>query len=295
MRKSVWVRGAAMAAGVSLSAMMSAAGETTQDVRAWLLSPEQWLARTHLEFHYDSDTKDPRFSLETVQPLFLSPDLTHTFFTQGRLSLEDGDWTGNIGVGYRFLVDEESLLFGVNAWYDRMWNPDHQRVGLGAEIIGGYLDLRANWYNGISDWKLNDGKLEKALDGFDVSVEGPLPYMPWARVNLGYYYWDALRGAKNLNGFRGELVVDVTRQFQISGGIHADNQDTTAFIKLSLSLGAPADRQFTLVDTGVTSTPFVKRDLRRMVLMPVKRQHRIVLQRRSRSGGVSGGVVIGRS
>ena len=274
--------------------LSSAAEETTEEIRALLLSPEQWLARTHGEFHYDSDTKNPRFSLESVQPLFLSQDLMHTIFAQGRISLEDGDWTGNIGVGYRYLMNDASLLFGVNAWYDRMWNPGHERIGLGAEFIGGYLDLRANWYNGISGWKVKDGMEERALDGYDFSLEGPVPYMPWMRLNVGYYHWDALEGVKDVNGFRGELTMDVTQQLQLSGGVHADNKDTTAFVKLSLSLGGPTHRQFTMVDTGVTPEPFVKRDLRKMVLMPVKRQHRIVLQRRKK-GQSGGGIVVGRS
>ena len=115
-------------------------------------------------------------------------------------------------------------------------------------------------------------------------------------MSAGYYFWDTYYG-KNIKGFRGELKLQVTPHLSIGGGISADNQDTTGFLRLSLSLGAPMAHEFSLVETGFTAEPFRRRDLARHVLTPVKRHHRIVLQRRSvnkATGAITAGVVVGR-
>jgi hypothetical protein len=262
----------------------------------------EWLARTSGEFYYDSDGRELRFSLDTIQPLLFSPDLTHTIFVQGRGSYQDELWTANAGLGYRYLTPSRDWMLGINGFYDRNWDPNHQRWGVGAEIMGRHLTFRSNYYNAVTGWKkisetTNTRVEEKALDGFDAGLETPLPYMPWARASFGYYGWN-VEDADDIDGFRGSVKMDLTGWTRLETGVMADNKDTEAFVKLRFSLGEPAGVETTLADTGFTTDmPFQGRDLTKHRLDKVERHDNIAVQRRTvnkNTGGTTGGVIIGR-
>ena len=253
-------------------------------------------SRVYTDFYIDTDS-DPRFSLETIQPLRqVGP---HTVFMQSHVAFEDGSWTFNSGLGYRYLTPNrqwfnQQWLLGANVWYDSTSRYKHKRWGAGIEAIGEYLTFRTNYYNGITDWKRVSTSAmsyveERALDGFDAEVEGPIPHMPWLRIGVSYYYWDLYTaGADDTSGFQGRLQADLTPNIRLEAGYKADNYNDVGFMKLSWFLGVQREIEHSATETGwISEYRFQPRDLKRQTLARVKRQHDVIVERRTVTNSVT--------
>ena len=248
-------------------------------------------SRVYADFYIESNG-DPRFSVETIQPLHQTGP--HTFFTQSRAAFEDDSWTLNSGLGYRYLMPSQQWLLGTNIWYDSTTKYKHKRLGAGLEAVGEYLTFRANYYNGITDWKRVSTATtsyveERALDGFDAELEGPVPYMPWMRIGLSYYHWDLFTaGADDTSGFQGRLQADLTSDLRLETGYKIDNYNDAGFVKLSWLLGEQREIEYAATETGWMSYDrFQPRDVKRQTLARVKRQHEIIVERRTVTNAVT--------
>lgn len=257
-----------------------------------------WLERTSGEFEANSDT-DPRGSIETVQPILQSHDLAYTLFTQGRAAYRDGDWTTNAGLGLRYLTPSQMWLFGVNGWYDRTYDEDHERWGLGAELIGPYLTGRFNYYNAFSGTKIVSRTAtsrveERAVDGYDAEIEGPVPYLPWARLGLTYFEWDT-DFVSNIDGFSLDLKMDLTDWARLEVGYQDDDADEIFSASLRIRFGAPVHVERTAAREFRSDRAFVPRSVSRQTLARVERHHGVVVERRTvNTAGTIVGVSIGR-
>ncbi len=147
------------------------------------------LRRTHINFDFNSQQDKP--------PLWFQPIYTKdqdSFFFQGQLS-NSNDENLNLGLGYRHLLPGKRWVLGANAWYDRGFDFDQEHVGLGIEAIGEHVTLRSNYYSAISGWKSdssppNNASSENALNGWNVELEAPLPYVPNARLSFRSFEWN---------------------------------------------------------------------------------------------------------
>ena len=169
-----------------------------------------WLKRVDLGIDAGTNQK-PRIYFETVQPLYQDSDKQNTYFIQPRYSLESGDSAYNLGLGYRRLSHDNSVLIGANSFYDYEADDHHYRIGFGLEAFINQVEFRANSYIGLSDERLvnEEGSLEiyeKAVDGLDGEFGIPLPYMNWIKV-YGGGYWYNYEKFKDKEGWRlrGEL------------------------------------------------------------------------------------------
>ncbi len=245
----------------------------------------------------------PLWSIETVQPIYQTPkDLTHTFFFQGRWGRQDLDNTFNLGLGYRYLLEDKTWLLGVNSFYDRTTRYDHQRFGMGAEAIGQYVTVRSNYYNAFSGWKtvsVVNGVTtsEKALDGFDYELELPVPYLPWMRVSATGFHWkSATDGRKDMRGHQFTLRGNISNNVAIELGHRNDNRSpSNNFVKLSLTLGGKPGNGVgdNLFRNAFSSSAFQPRDLTQHTLDKVRRQNEMIVERKT-DGAASSGFVVGR-
>ncbi len=243
----------------------------------------EWLSR--FEFEWDIQEDDRlEYSLLTVQPLYQTEDRQNTFFTQLRISR---DWTlgkhritTNAGVGYRRLVADNQVLLGANAFYDREWRYNHERLGVGAEARWAGLDLYANYYKALTG-RRNAGTdtFEEALDGFDVELTAQVPYLPWARVRGQYFIWDAEATNDNINGYTGAIEMDIHQNLQIELGYTDDDfNDGYLFAQVRFIPGN-RKRPVLLSDHAVAEQAFDLRDMRNHTLDKVRRVNKIVLER----------------
>jgi hypothetical protein len=271
-----------------------------------------WAKRIELEYDYnydyDSNEIDATGSILTTQPIFQSDDKQHTLFTQVRASYADhfgyGALTTNIGVGYRELLLDNKVLLGTNVFYDRKFDFKHERLGVGLELKFGGLDLNMNHYNAVSGEKQrtdskNGTYLEQALDGYDFEIGSQIPFLPWSRLYYKKYFWDGVR-ANDIKGDRFALELDLTPNFQVEGGYAKDNATGatvsdenigSAFVKVRFRL---AFGYATPKSNGkfIDDRAFRMRDMSNHTLDKVRRQDKIIVERRKAGATIGNGAVV---
>ena len=124
----------------------------------------------------------PEIGILTFKPLNDTNDGL-TFF-QGSLFTHDGDReTLNLGFGKRFLSSDENFIYGLNIFYDRELDFNHQRGSIGGEIKSSILELNTNHYFAISDQRTGKNNVEEEVaDGYDLELGAHVPYIPNAKI-----------------------------------------------------------------------------------------------------------------
>ena len=178
----------------------------------------------------------PEIGIQTFK--IFSEDSSDLSFFQGSLFLHDSDReTFNIGLGQRYLSNDESILFGLNAFYDYEFDYEHQRFSIGAEIKSSILDLNYNQYFAQSSSKKGkNSKDEEAIDGFDVELGAHLPYMPSMKAYLKAFDFEVPSG-KDFQGLEFSTQVKVPNSglsFEI-GHTDYDHHNDQSFINLRYS------------------------------------------------------------
>ena len=137
----------------------------------------------------------PEIGILTFKPLN-DTDNGLTFF-QGSFFTHDGDReTLNLGFGKRILSDDESFLFGLNAFYDHELDYDHQRASIGIEIKSSILELNTNHYFAISNEVTGkNGVKETVADGYDLEIGAHIPYIPTAKFYTKYFEYEIPGGS----------------------------------------------------------------------------------------------------
>src|SRR5262249_50286013 len=142
---------------------------------------------------YDNTINNfPKFYVETVLPIKQTDDKERTLFTHDRISSDgDGNVLLNGGLGYRRLLFDDNLLAGANTFFDYQSLHNHYRLGMGLELKTKTLEALANYYHALSPRRQIRSSFfntfyEKAVDGFDLELGGPVPYLPWLKLFGGY-------------------------------------------------------------------------------------------------------------
>ena len=154
-----------------------------------------------VELSFEGKNSELTSGILVVAPLSDKEDIQNTIFTQVSAFYVDSRTTLNAGLGYRRLEFDNTLMLGVNAFYDHEFPYDHGRFSIGLEARTTVGEINANIYKAKTKWRRgDDGNQERALDGWDVEAGLPLPYMNWATVFLKRYEWDAYEGVADAKG-----------------------------------------------------------------------------------------------
>lgn len=271
-------------------------------------SGPRWLQNTDIDFLYGGGANSYYgLYLQTVQPLGNYNEASEDmFFWQGRLNYNSASQTvANLGIGYRSLSSDMSILYGANLFYDFGYyqtsglpanfqqttaSYSHQRVGLGLENFYGYLEGRFNFYMGISSPVMlgvssdNWAYMERAATGMDAEVGGALPFAPYLSVfGKGYYYfkqYNALNwNGNDLNGLGARVNLQATPQlnFEIGADFNNGVSPNNYYGKVSfnlLELPKPA-----LFDGVPMINGMAQYNLQNKLLQPVQRNNDIVVER----------------
>ena len=137
----------------------------------------------------------PDFSILGVREI--APIDDGTFFTQFSLFNTEmangkagGDERiiGNLGFGARKLTQDNTILYGINSFYDVDLEENHSRASVGAEVRSAVLAFHFNKYQRISD----DYNEENVLNGWDYQLSSQIPYLHWASAFINEYRWDGV-------------------------------------------------------------------------------------------------------
>ena len=178
---------------------------TDQGVRITQNFLEKYFPTVEVSFETKEGSK-PTTGILFVAPLSDSEDIKNTLFTQVSTFYTDNRATLNFGLGYRRLVSDNTLMLGLNAFYDHEFHYDHGRYSVGLEARTTVGEVNANMYQATTKWKTGKhGLQERALDGWDIEAGLPLPYMNWATVFIKRYKWDGVDGGKDAKGYDAQL------------------------------------------------------------------------------------------
>ena len=177
---------------------------------------------------------------------------------------------GNIGLGYRQLSKHEHAYVGINAFVDRAFSENANRVSGGLEYVSGLNEVRANVYRGLGNIKsqsyskgvshlpfplyggtasINVYTSQKVLSGYDVSYTRSFKNARWARVHIGAYHWKGLgistysggtspiSDLNNSSGWQVGTTLQVTPHISLDLGYTSDDKYASGaygFIKYTL-------------------------------------------------------------
>ena len=229
----------------------------------------------------DLDGDDTRFSIFTVQPLYDNPEAGRaTFFQGGIIATDDAD-TLNLGLGQRWILNDGKLIAGLNLFYDNEWDAGHERMSVGGEVLTSVGDFRVNSYTALSDTETVDGAEETALDGMDMELALPLPYLPNTRVHAKSFKWDGENGGNDLEGDTISLRSALPFGFALEAGSTSyDNNaaNDADFVSLSFNIARFQQQQYVQQPVLVSSQAFALTDITDRRFEKVRRTNQVVKQ-----------------
>mgnify|MGYP001168982383 FL=1 len=203
---------------------------------------------TSLENFLEENFENTDFSIKKIESIkpeigiqtfkkFSESDNDLSFF-QGSLFLHDSDReTINLGIGKRYLSKDDSVLFGINAFYDYEFDYEHQRFSLGSEIKSSILDLNYNkYFSQSASKKGKDNKDEESVDGYDLELGAHLPYIPSTKAYLKTFDFEVPNG-NDFQGLEYSAQIKVPNSgisFEI-GHTDYDNHNDQSFIFIKFS------------------------------------------------------------
>jgi hypothetical protein len=198
---------------------------------------------------------------------------------QINLNRYDDRTTLNIGLGYRRLNQDETLMTGINAFYDHEFRDDHKRNGVGFEVVSSVLESRVNIYNGTTGYiEDKSGTDSKALDARDMGFTVALPYMPGLKFGMNAFAWKGVDGMKDKKGRKYTLGGKLSDNLSLSY-IRTDYKETATKDTDSIALNytwnfGQANNQPKLFEFSSSAYELTKLGDERYAL--VQRENRIV-------------------
>jgi adhesin/invasin len=232
----------------------------------------------------DSETS---YSIITTQPLAPLGEDGSRLFWQGSLGSYDqnGDrrTTVNLGLGKRWLLDNEKAIVGINSFYDYEFSAKHKRMSLGGEYRRSNVELNINKYWAISDKHSVNSTDEEALDGYDAIFKGQLPYLPWANLIAKKYRWDRIN-QNDVDGDYFGVEAYLTPQTILEIGRQDDNyMSGETYAKLTHSFSVNSDHA-SLSDSAIATIAYQDgENMKNKMLTKVERSNKIVVE----FGGIS--------
>ncbi len=243
----------------------------------------------------EQDNYDIKFSILAVRPIATNPyqglKSEHLYFTQLRLGSHEPFANGdertllNAGVGFRTLVNNNNAILGANLFHDYEFDEGHQRGSIGIEYLANNFKLYANIYDRLSEQvNYRSGSttiIEEVVNGYDYSIVGALPYLPWAKLIYNGYSWD--RTGADLEGNRISLEATIISGLQFEYGKNdIDNSsDDEDFYKLTFKW-PQSHLEPAMVTHGITSYAFPTYNMKEEMLHKVRRTDNIITEQ---SGG----------
>ncbi len=244
------------------------------------LIPGEGITEVSLDYN-DGDEDQLNFSILGVRDIKAKDN--SNFFTQFSLINQEinssGRIIGNLGLGYRILSRDKSLMIGYNTFYDRDLTTGQDRLGLGVEAKGSILDLTANSYTKISNSKVVNGAREQVLSGWDYNLTSQIPRAPWARINYNGYKWEAEKGSSDLKGNIYSLELDVTNSVEVVASLDKSllngvNDEAS----LSINYIYPPKEKSMMITDGFSNNMFEKRNMAHELKKKVRRRNKMVME-----------------
>ena len=222
------------------------------------------------------------FSILGVRDII--PQENSNLFTQFSLHTQevnsDKRMIGNIGLGYRFLNSDQSMMFGANTFYDQDLEENHKRVGLGFEAKAAMLDFNYNLYQKATNQLVISGTNEQVLSGQEYNITSQIPYMPWSTFNFQGYRMENEKTTQDVKGniYSLEMALNPSLQFDILKDVSSvDGQEDEWEYMLTFTQ-PPRENKSTLADGLTSNEAFVKKDMQASLKDKVRRNNNLAVE-----------------
>ena len=245
----------------------------------------------------EQDNYDLKYSALVVRPIMINPydqlSDKHLYFTQLRLGNQEPFANGdertvlNAGLGFRTLTNNDSVVLGINIFHDYEFDEGHQRGSIGVEYLASNFEFYANIYDRLSDSvSYTSGSstiLEEVVNGYDYSVVGTAPYLPWAKIIYTGYSWD--RQGADLEGNRISLEANVLQGIVFEYGKNDidSSSDDEDFYKLTFRWPNNSSTP-TIFNETISENIFPLVDMSDEMLGKVRRTNNIITQKSGEGG-----------
>ena len=242
--------------------------------------PGEGLTEAQIDF---TDADDGEITFNILMLRNIEKTDTSNLFTQFSIQSQDVGqndprYVGNLGLGYRFLNDDNSLMLGANVFYDRDFEHDHERGSIGFEAKGGNLEINYNLYEDISLQQVANKRKEQSLGGYDFNVSSQVPFMPWARLNYTSYEWDKDLASTNTKGekYSSEFNLTPSLVFEYEYDESGNSGDDITSGKFTF-VYPPRDNKPTIA-SGFSSQAFTYSNVSDKLNDKVKRKNKLVIE-----------------
>lgn len=231
-----------------------------------------------------SDGGDSHIEILNITGLGESIDGHTQNFVQSSAIRADSRTTINLGLGRRYLSDDETMIYGLNAFFDVDPDHGHQRASIGAEIKSSALELTVNNYYGLTGFKDGkNGNSERALGGYDVELGAQVPYIPAAKLYAKQFKWELHDDVADIKGQTYSLefaqVFESGLSFEAGRRNFDGLREDETFIKLTYTL--PYGNATKASNSSLFSqNMFEQRSMKTEMLKKVRRHNQIVVQTR---------------
>ena len=224
---------------------------------------------------------DPDFEILAVRDI--SADEKSNLFTQFSFHTQEinneGRYITNLGIGYRALNEDKTMMLGMNTFYDYEFE-GHARASIGLEAKASILDFTANSYHKLTNMQVVNGTEEQVLTGHEINLASQIPYMPWSKINWQNYKWENEKASKDTKGNKLslEMLLSPSLQFDATGDFSdLDGVDDEFNYKLTYFY-PPKENSKTLQDGLVSDLAFEKENMEHKLKEKVRRSNNMVVE-----------------
>ena len=247
------------------------------------LIPGEGITETSVELRDNNEGNgNYQFSILGVRDI-LSEENSN-IFTQFSLHTQevnsDQRIIGNLGIGYRSLNLDQSMMYGANVFYDQDISEGHQRIGFGLETKASILDFSFNQYIKTTNQKVISGTKEQVLSGNEYNISSQIPFMPWTVFNYQGYNID---NEKSLNDMKGAILsLEMSLSPSLQLNIENDNS-SVAGVKDQhnyelLFVYPPREDKLTLADGFTSNIAFEKKNMKASLKDKVRRNNNLAVE-----------------
>jgi len=206
-------------------------------------------------------------------------------FTQFSLHTQevnsDNRYIGNLGLGYRVLNSDQSMMIGSNFFYDADLTEEHQRMSYGIEAKAAMLDFNFNHYLKTTNMKVISGTKEQVLSGQEYNISSQVPYIPWTTFNFQGYRMENELAAQDIKGniYSLEMALSPSLEFDVLKDVSSvDGQKDEWEYRLTFT-HPPRENKANLLSNGLTSDElFEKKNMQAALKDKVRRNNNLAVE-----------------
>ncbi len=242
------------------------------------LVPGEGITEVDIKF---TEQNEPSYSILAVRDINKT-DSTNLFTQFSILNTDissDERTTLNLGLGYRLLSDDESMMVGFNSFIDTELSNGHQRGSVGFEAKGAVLDFSANYYVPLTLREKVEGTYEQSIGGTDWNLFSQVPYMPWAKFGFSGYRLHRDKASNDTIGriYTMNMALTPTLELDISRDKDIASSDGVTSGKLTF-VYPPKDNKPTLADGFTSDEMWHKESMKNKLSEKVRRKNNLTVE-----------------